>query len=173
MIPFAGSEFAAQQSPTLAVMLAPRMLCIAHSTMAGGAEAVSSGLDELVMRAAGAHGNAEGGAAAASPGDISGPEERLAFALSDGRVGVLAVKGRKVCRQTSLGSMIHIVCSDSAVKYKSAGQAGLCISDLSLPIMPVHTPSFYHNSFPEKALGLMCTNHPGCHAPAALAPRMT
>ena len=25
------------------------------------------------------------------------PEEKLAFALGDGRVGILAVKGRKVC----------------------------------------------------------------------------
>ena len=81
----------------LAVMLALKMLSIAHSPVAGSGEAVSAGLDERMMRAAGAHGNAEGGTAAASSGDISGPEERLAFALSDGRVGVLAVKGRKVC----------------------------------------------------------------------------
>ena len=39
----------------------------------------------------------DGNAASATGGDITGPEERLAFALSDGRVGVLAVKGRKVC----------------------------------------------------------------------------
>ena len=103
MIPSASSEFAAQQSPTVAVMLAPKMLSIAHSAVAGGAEAGSSGLDERMLRAAGAHGAADGGAAAASSGDISGPEERLAFALSDGRVGVLAVKGRKVCHQTSSG----------------------------------------------------------------------
>lgn len=46
--------------------------------------------------ATGVHSAAEGNSAAAAGGDISGPEERLAFALSDGRVGVLAVKGRKV-----------------------------------------------------------------------------
>ncbi|BDA45713.1 probable WD repeat-containing protein 11 at C-terminar half [Coccomyxa sp. Obi] len=46
---------------------------------------------------AGAHPGHEGAhAASAAPNDINGPEERLAFALSDGRVGVLAVKGRKV-----------------------------------------------------------------------------
>lgn len=28
------------------------------------------------------------------------PEEKLAFALGDGRVGILAVKGRKVSRPT-------------------------------------------------------------------------
>ncbi len=45
----------------------------------------------------GAHSGHEGAnAASAAPNDITGPEERLAFALSDGRVGVLAVKGRKV-----------------------------------------------------------------------------
>lgn len=43
-------------------------------------------------------GGAEKGTGHPAPdaGDITGPEERLAFALSDGRVGVLAVKGRKV-----------------------------------------------------------------------------
>lgn len=47
--------------------------------------------------AAGAHSGHDGAnAGAAAPNDITGPEERLAFALSDGRVGVLAVKGRKV-----------------------------------------------------------------------------
>lgn len=51
----------------------------------------------LNLAATGAHGTAEGSTAAMSGGDITGPEERLAFALSDGRVGVLAVKGRKVC----------------------------------------------------------------------------
>jgi len=51
----------------------------------------------LDVAATGAHGTAEGSTAATSGGDITGPEERLAFALSDGRVGVLAVKGRKVC----------------------------------------------------------------------------
>ncbi len=52
---------------------------------------------------AGEHSHAEGGEAEKGTGrsvqdaaDITGPEERLAFALSDGRVGVLAVKGRKV-----------------------------------------------------------------------------
>ena len=51
----------------------------------------------LSLAVTGAHGTAEGGTAATSGGDITAPEERLAFALSDGRVGVLAVKGRKVC----------------------------------------------------------------------------
>ena len=65
-----------------------------------------------MMRAAGAHGSAEGGAAGAASGDISGPEERLAFALSDGRVGVLAVKGRKVSHRTFSGSTVHFSHSD-------------------------------------------------------------
>ena len=30
------------------------------------------------------------------------PEEKLAFALGDGRVGILAVKGRKVCCERDL-----------------------------------------------------------------------
>lgn len=64
------------------------------------------------MCTAGAHGSAEGGVAGAASGDISGPEERLAFALSDGRVGVLAVKGRKVRHQTPSGSNLHFRCSD-------------------------------------------------------------
>jgi hypothetical protein len=40
--------------------------------------------------------------------EISGPEERLAFALSDGRVGVLAVKGRKVCATVASALPAHI-----------------------------------------------------------------
>lgn len=46
---------------------------------------------------AGSHAGQDGAnAGSAGQNDITGPEERLAFALSDGRVGVLAVKGRKV-----------------------------------------------------------------------------
>ena len=38
----------------------------------------------------------------AADGQADLPEERLAFALGDGRVGVLAVKGRKVTQETNL-----------------------------------------------------------------------
>ena len=93
------------------------------------------------MRAAGAHGTAEGGAAAASSGDISGPEERLAFALSDGRVGVLAVKGRKVCgRQTSSGPLLHVMCSEACDTISVLVTPAFCILCLWLPRVPVHTP---------------------------------
>lgn len=37
-----------------------------------------------------------GGVVPSSPHDIDAPEERLAFALMDGRVGVLAVRGRRI-----------------------------------------------------------------------------
>ena len=78
------------------------------------------------MRAAGAHSNAEGGAAAASSGDISGPEERLAFALSDGRVGVLAVKGRKVCGLSDiLRTYLTYYVLRSMRHNQYAGHAGL------------------------------------------------
>lgn len=50
----------------------------------------------VAQSSAGGAGQGHEGGHATHASDIAGPEERLAFALSDGRVGVLAVKGRKV-----------------------------------------------------------------------------
>jgi hypothetical protein len=73
--------------------------------------------------AAGAHSGHDGAnASAAAPNDITGPEERLAFALSDGRVGVLAVKGRKVRRFSCFpGSETHATHRYSCVQAAMAG----------------------------------------------------
>lgn len=59
----------------------------------------------------------------AMDGQADLPEERLAFALGDGRVGVLAVKGRKVISRgpTSLYTSLTIcICCQAEIRSRSS-----------------------------------------------------
>ncbi len=86
------------------------------------------------MRAAAgaAHEGAHAGAHA--EGATTDPEERLAFALSDGRVGVLAVKGRKVYKPFLVDQRPLITPVQAVHRCSVGGCAHACTACRTLPV---------------------------------------